>query len=52
LRRSLRRRASKYRNDKHRKQWQRSLYLASEAFGDLSVAEIDTPIVTKFLTLL
>jgi hypothetical protein len=39
-----------FRNAKHRWQWQRSLDLASEAFGDLNVAEIDAPIVIKFLT--
>jgi integrase len=38
-----------FRNAKHRWQWQRSLDLASKAFGDLNVAEIDTPIVVKFL---
>ena len=39
-----------FRNAKHRWQWQRSLDLASEAFGDLNVAEIDVPMVIKFLT--
>jgi integrase len=40
----------KFRNAKHRSQWQRSLDLASQAFGDLNVAAIDGPCVIKFLT--
>ena len=40
---------SKHRNDTHRQQWRSSLDLASEAFGDLAVGEIDTAIVVKFL---
>ena len=39
----------KHRNDTHRKQWRSSLDLASEAFSDLAVSEIDTGIVVKFL---
>ena len=39
----------KHRNDTHRKQWRSSLDLASDAFGDLAVGEIDTGIVVKFL---
>ena len=39
----------KHRNDTHRHQWRSSLNLASEAFGEISVAEIDTGIVVKFL---
>jgi integrase len=40
--------ASKW-SDTHRHQWHQSLDLASEAFGDLPVGEIDTPAVVKFL---
>ena len=38
-----------FRNEKHRKQWQMSLDRACEAFGEVSVAEIDTPMLVKFL---
>jgi integrase len=40
---------SKHRNDTHRQQWRSSLDLASKAFGDIAVADIDTGIVVKFL---
>ena len=39
----------KHRNDTHRQQWRSSLDLASAAFGDLAVGEIDTAHVVKFL---
>jgi integrase len=39
-----------FRNAKHKRQWQETLKRASRAFGDLNVAEIDTPMITKFLT--
>jgi len=39
-----------FRSDKHRAQWKETLGRASKAFGDLNVAEIDTPMVVKFLT--
>jgi integrase len=42
-------RATKFRNDKHKKQWQKSLQLAGKHFGDLNVGEITTPMVIKFL---
>src|SRR5262249_55649068 len=40
---------SKFKNDKHRRQWRASLNSASESFGDVGVSEIDTAMVTKFL---
>ncbi len=40
----------KFRNAKHRWQWQETLRRASDAFGDISVRNIDTPMITKFLT--
>jgi integrase len=40
---------NKFRNAKHRWQWQETLARASRAFGDLHVAAIDTPMVVKFL---
>jgi integrase len=40
---------SKHRNDTHRQQWRASLALASKAFGDIAMGEIDTGIVVKFL---
>ena len=39
----------KHRNDTHRRQWRSSLELASDAFGDIAVGEIDTGHVVKFL---
>jgi integrase len=42
-------RLDKFRNDKHKKQWQKSLTLASKHFGDLNVGEITTPMVIKYL---
>jgi integrase len=39
----------KHRCDTHRHQWRHSLGLASGAFGDLPVGQIDTAMVTKFL---
>jgi integrase len=38
-----------WKNDKHRQQWQTSLRRANAAFGSLNVAEIDTPIIAKFI---
>jgi integrase len=40
---------SKHRNDTHRQQWRSSLELASKAFCDIPVADIDTGMVVKFL---
>ena len=40
---------SSFRNDKHRDQWRSSLDRANKAFGELNVAEIDTPVLVKFL---
>jgi integrase len=40
---------AKHRSDTHRHQWRVSLKLASNAFGDLPVGQIDTAMVTKFL---
>jgi integrase len=39
----------KHRNDTHKGQWRSSLDLASKAFGDIPVADIDTGMVVKFL---
>lgn len=39
-----------FRNAKHKWQWKETLRRASDAFGDLNVGEIDTPMVIKFLT--
>jgi hypothetical protein len=36
-------------SDSHRRQWKISLSLASDAFGDLAVGEIDAAMVIKFL---
>ena len=41
---------SKFKNEKHQGQWKRALDLGSKAFGDLNVAEVDAPMVIKFLT--
>jgi hypothetical protein len=38
-----------FRNPKHRQQWQTSLNTASQAFGKVSVAEIDTAMVITLL---
>ena len=43
-------RLDKFRNAKHKWQWEQTLGRASKAFGDLNVADIDTPMITKFLT--
>lgn len=42
-------RLDKFRHPKSRHQWRSSLELASKHFGELNVAEIDTPAVVKFL---
>jgi len=39
----------KFKNDKHRRQWRNSLNEASRAFGDVSVADVDTAMVVKLL---
>ncbi len=39
----------RYKSEKHRWQWQETLGRASVAFGDISVQEIDTPMIVKFL---
>lgn len=38
-----------FKNAKHRWQWRETLDRASAAFGDLHVAEIDTPVIVRFL---
>jgi integrase len=38
------------RNDKHQRQFKASLLKACESFGDVSVAAIDSAMITKFLT--
>ena len=40
----------KYRNDKHKWQYRETLQRASKAFGELSIGQIDAPMVIKFLT--
>ena len=40
---------SSFRNEKHRKQWETSLGRANKAFGEVSVAGIDTAMLIKFL---
>jgi integrase len=40
---------SKFKNDKHRRQWRTSLNSASVSFGDVGVANIDTAMITKLL---
>ena len=39
-----------FRNEKHRWQWRETLSRACHAFDDLNVAQIDAPVVIKFLT--
>ena len=39
-----------FRNEKHQGQWRETLERASNAFGELNVVAIDTPMVIKFLT--
>jgi integrase len=40
---------SKFKNDKHRRQWRSSLNEASAIFGDLAVSEITTAMLVKLL---
>jgi integrase len=38
-----------FRNEKHKAQWRSTLERANQAFGDLPVGKIDTPMLAKFL---